>query len=154
MAREIIVLAVPLILIVACGQSDKGGERMETRHNYSLCPKADDSRERFYEQVKNFAGQQEARFIDRSAEAQRELSSMRSNVLDKTGGSPILLTVEKSDEFRISVTNLGLRNKIALTIRSWGASAEVGSVVGFMDDLGRLWTIQRVEGGVTDDPPC
>jgi hypothetical protein len=79
---------------------------------------------------------------------------MGSNVLSKTGGDPVLLTVEKPEEFRISVTNLGLRVKIALTIRIWDTSGASGSIADLMDGIGRFWTIQRVEGGVSDDPPC
>ena len=152
--RKVVVLALPLALIVACSQSDRSSDSMETKQTYSLCPRTDESRQSLFEQVKGFADQQQARFIDRGEGAERELSSMGSDVLRKTGGSPILLTVEKPDKFRISVTNLGLREKIALTVRSWGQIGEANPVAGFMDDLGRLWTIQRVEGGVTDDPPC
>ena len=152
--RNVVVLSVLLLLIVACGQSDKGVDSMERKQTYSLCPRTDQSRQSLFEQVKGFADQQQARFIDRGEGAERELSSMGSDVLRKTGGSPVLLTVEKPNEFRISVTNLGLREKIALTVRSWGEIGEASPVAGFMDDLGRLWTIQRVEGGVTDDPPC
>jgi hypothetical protein len=154
MGWKVVALAIPLFMVVACGQSEIDRDHMETKHTYSLCPKSEDARQRLHEQVKAFAGQQNAQIIDRSAGAQQELSNMASNVLDKTGGSSILLTVEKPDDFRISVTNLGLKEKIALTIRTWSASGEVGSVAGFMDDLGRYWTIRRVEGGVTDDPPC
>jgi hypothetical protein len=154
MGWKVVALAVPLFLVVACGHSEMDGGRMETKHTYSLCPKTDDARIRLYEQAKNFAAQKEARFIDRSAEAQRELSSMGSNILNRTGGNSILLTIEKPGEFRISVTNLGLRDKVALTIRALGAAGEVSAVAGFMDDLGHFWTIQTVEGSVTDDPPC
>lgn len=152
--RKLVVLAVLLFLIVACGQSDKRRDAMETKQTYSLCPKIDDSRQRLHEQLKDFADQQQARFIDRGAGAQRELSSMGSDVLNSTNGNPILLTVEKPNEFRISVTNLGLREKIALTVRSRGDVAEGSPIGGFMDDLGRFWAIQTVEGGVTDDPAC
>jgi hypothetical protein len=104
--------------------------------------------------VKEFADQQQARFIDRGAGAQQELSAMGPDVLSNTGGSPVLLTVERPDEFRISVTNLGLSEKIALTVRSTREFGEASPVGVFMNDLGRFWTIQRVEGGVTDDPRC
>jgi hypothetical protein len=153
-ARTALVLAVPLFVTIACGQSDNGGDNMETARTYSLCPKTDESRQKLYEEVTNFAAQQNARLIDRGDGARRELSSMQSEVLNQTGGEPILLTVEKPDEFRISVTNLGLREKMALTIRSSGAGDEAGPVASFVDDLARFWVIQRVEGGVADDPPC
>jgi hypothetical protein len=145
--RKAMVLAVPLFMVVACGQP-------EIKRIYSLCPKTDESRQRLYEQVKNFADQQRARLIDRGDGVERELSNMESEVLNKTGGNPILLTGEKPDEFRISVTNLGLKEKMALTVRSSAARGEASPVAAFMDDLGRFWAIQRVEGGVADDPPC
>lgn len=154
MWRKIVGLTVFLFLIVACGQSEMDSDHMETKHTYSLCPKSESARQKLREQIEVFAGQQSARITDRSAEAQRELSSMASNVLGKTGGAPILLTVEKPSEFRISVTNLGLKEKIALAIRTWSTSGEGGSIAGFMDNLGHYWTIRRVEGGVMDDPPC
>lgn len=79
---------------------------------------------------------------------------MESDVLKNTGGQPILLTVEKTGEFRISVTNLGLKDKIALTIRSWNKTSGSSPTTDFMTDLDRLWTIQKVESSVTNDPPC
>lgn len=151
---SVLVLAVQLFLVVACGQSDKRGVNMETVHAYSLCPKTGDARGRLSEQIKNFSGQQQARLIDRGDGAQQELSNIGSEVLSRTGGNPILLTVEKPDEFRISVTNLGLREKIALTIRLWDVRPEVSPVASLVEELGRFWTIQEVNGAVTDDPPC
>lgn len=152
--RKVVILAASLFQVVACSQSDKTGDSMETKFVYSLCPKTDASRHSLYEQVKAFANQQEARFVDRSAGAQQELSNMRSEVLKKTGGDAILLTVEKADELRIGISNLGLREKIAVAITSWGAVSEANPVSGFMKDLSRFWTIQAVEGGVTDEPSC
>ena len=127
---------------------------METRYAYSLCPTNDDSRQRLHELVRDFSNRQQARLIDRGAGAQRELSQMDTNVLRKTGGDVILLTIEKPGEFRISITNLGLREKLAVAIGFGGESGDDSPVRGFMDDLSRFWRIQRVDGGVTDDPPC
>lgn len=151
---SMLVLAVQLLLVVACGQSDGRRDNMETVHAYSLCPKTGDARERLSDYVKNFSDQQQARLIDRGRGAHQELSNIGSAVLDRTGGAPILLTVEKPDVFRISVTNLGLREKVALTIRLWNARSESSPVSSLMEDLSRFWTIQEVEAAVTDDPPC
>jgi hypothetical protein len=107
-----------------------------------------------YRQVKTFADEHGARFIDRSFGAQQELSDIRSEVLSKTGGPPILLTVEKPNEYRISVTNLGLTEKIALTVRSRSEKETAGPVAKLMNSLGRYWAIQEVESSVTNDPPC
>lgn len=152
--RTVVALAVPLLLVVACGKSEMDRGDVETKYTYSLCPSTVDARQKLLEQVRAFAGQQNAEVIDRSAGAQHELSELKSNVLDQTGGSPILLTIQKAEDFRISVTNLGLKEKIALTIRTWRKSGADRAVAALMDDLGRYWTIRRVEGGVTDDPPC
>lgn len=151
---SVLMLAMQLLLLVACGQSDRGDGAVEIVHAYSLCPKTGDARERLSEQVKNFSGEQDARLTDRGGGAQQELSNMGSAVLNRTGGAPILLTVEKPDKFRVSVTNLGLREKVALTIRLWNVQPEASPVSGLIDELSRYWTIQEVEGAVTDDPPC
>ena len=91
---------------------------METKTTYSLCPTAGDSRQRLYDEVKTFAEQQGARLIDRSSGAKQELSDLQSAVLKNTGGDPILLTIEKAGQYRVSVTNLGLKEKVALSVRS------------------------------------
>ena len=152
--RKTAALTIPLFLLAACGQSEKASNSVETKQTYSLCPKANDAAQKLYEKARSFADQQEARFIDRGAGAQRELSGMGSGVLKNTGGEVILLTIEKADEFRISVTNLGLKEKIALSVRSWGDAGENSPVTNFMDDLERFWTVERVSGSVTNDPPC
>lgn len=149
-----VVVAILLFLTVACGQSDEVSDNMGIRQTYSLCPKSADSRQILYELVKDFADQQKAQFIDRGAGVQRELSGMDSGVLKRTGGTPILITVEKPDEFRISLSNLGLKEKVALAIRSWGKIGKDRALTRFMKDLGHYWTVQSVDGSVTNDPPC
>lgn len=147
-------LAAPLFLTVACDQSNEASENMEMKRAYSLCPRSENSRQRLYDQVKSFAEQYEARLIDRSAGAQQELAAMGSDVLEKTGGNLILLTVEKSGEFRVTVGNAGLREKFGLTVRSWGEARDAAPICGFMADLGRFWVIEEVERSVENDPPC
>lgn len=148
------ILAAPLFFIVACGQSDEATESMEMKQAYSLCPTSEDSRQRLYDQVKSFADQHEARLIDRSAGAQQELAAIGSDVLAKTGGDLVLLTVEKSDEFRVTVGNVGLKEKFGLTVRSLGEASDAAPVSDFMADLGRFWAIEEVERSVENDPPC
>jgi hypothetical protein len=151
---KLVALASPLFLIVGCGPSDEASKIVEKKQTYSLCPKTDDARQRLYKQVTLFADEEKARVIDRSSGAKRELSDIGSSVLNNTGGDSILLTVEKPGVFRISVTNLGLKEKIALAIRVGGQPGEDMAVNRLMRDLGRFWTIQEVVGGVTNDPPC
>jgi hypothetical protein len=154
MKSKAAVLAVLLLFAVACSQSKTDGDRMGTKQTYSLCPKAPDARQRLQAQVEAFARQHSAQVFDRSAGVQQELSSIDSSVLEKTGGTSILVTIEKPDEFRISVTNLGLREKVALTIRTWRTSIESESFASFMDEIGHYWVIRTAEDGITDDPPC
>src|SRR3546814_15594288 len=94
-ALRAVVLAVPLLFVSACGQSDEAKDDMEVKQTYSLCPISKDSRQRLYDQVKSFADHHVARFIDRSAEEKQEISDIGSEVLIKTGGSTNILTVEK-----------------------------------------------------------
>lgn len=127
---------------------------METKTTYSLCPTAGDSRQRLYDEVKTFAEQQGARLIDRSSGAKQELSDLQSGVLKNTGGDPILLTVEKAGQYRVSVTNLGLKEKVALSVRSLGEASSMEPISAFIDSLGRYWAIKEVGGSVQNDPPC
>jgi hypothetical protein len=149
-----IALAAPLLFVSACSQSDDTDKQMEAKQTYSLCPKTEDAQRRLSDLVRNFANEQGARLIDRSAGAQQELSGLESDVLDQTGGSPILITVEKAGEYRISVTNLGLREKVALSVRSLGETAPSNPVTSFIKVLRSFWTIEESEDNVTDDPPC
>src|SRR3546814_1193015 len=73
--------------------------------------------------------------------------------LFRSGGSPILLTVEKPNGFRVSVTNLGLRDKVALTVRSWGEAGGATSVSDFVADLARFWVINEVARSVDNGRP-
>src|SRR3546814_18736297 len=104
-ALRAVVLAVPLLFVSACGQSDEAKDDMEVKQTYSLCPISEDSRQSLYDQVKSFADHQGARFIDRSAGAKQALSDIGSDVINKTGGRPTHLTVEKPKGFRVSVHN-------------------------------------------------
>jgi hypothetical protein len=104
--------------------------------------------------VSRIVDQQQALITDRSSEAQKELSDIKSGVLTSTGGEPILLTVEKPRKFGISVTNLGLDEKIAMSVSWWGESRKNAPVDRLMFDLARFWAIEEVDGSVTNDPPC
>jgi hypothetical protein len=126
---KLVLLAGPLFLTIGCGQSGKADKMLETKQTYSLCPKTVDARQRLYQQVTLFADRQKARVTDRASGAQRELSDIGSGVLKNTGGEPLLLTVEKAGEFRISVTNLGLKEKIALAVRLWGEPGKTRQLI-------------------------
>jgi hypothetical protein len=151
---KITVLVAPLLFTVGCGQSDEASDIMEMKQAYSLCANTDDARQRLHEQVRKFADQQQAQLFDRGVGVQKELSALRSEVLKNTGGDPVLLTVDKKGKFLVSVSNLGLKEKFVLTVTLWGGMGEDSAVTRLIADLKRFWTIQKVDGGVTNDPPC
>lgn len=151
---KLFLIAGLLFFTFGCGQSNKEDRVVETKQVYSLCPITADARERMYYHVSRIVDQQQALITDRSSEAQKELSDIKSGVLKSTGGEPILLTVEKPGEFRISVTNLGLVEKIAMSVSWWGESRKTTPVDDLMLDLAQFWVIEEVDGVVTDDPPC
>lgn len=146
-------LSILLFVVISCDQPANTSGGMSEKYSYSLCPTKPDSRQELDKLMRDFADQQRAELIDRSAGVEQELSRIGKDVLELTGGKSILLTVEKPSKFRISVTNLELREKVALTIRYWAAD-EGGHVRGLLDEIGRSWRVQRVEGGVSNDPPC
>lgn len=145
---------VPMLFLFACGLADDPIEGMGTKQAYSLCPTTDGSRERLVDQVRDFADQQDARLVDRSAGVQQELSAIGSSILTSTGGAPVLMMVERPDVYRVTVTNLGLRTKFALSVRFWNEPEGSIPVNNFMTELEEFWTIEAIEGGVLDDPPC
>ena len=149
-----IILVGPLFLIFGCGQSDKPSAFMEKKNTYSLCPKTGDARQRLIRQIGLFADQQKAQIIDRSSEVQQELYDLRSDVLNKTGGQPILITVKKAGEFRVSVTNLGLKEKMVLSVTRMGEPGSDIAIDGLIHEFGPFWTMEEVDGGITNDPSC
>jgi hypothetical protein len=151
---KLLMLTASLLTVAGCGRSDSVDKSVGTRQAFSLCAKSESSREILHGQLKSFADAHQARLIDRGAAAQAELSSMEAHVLSDTGGKVLLVTIEDPDRFRVSVTNLGLKEKMALTVRSMGVADQIGPESALMDELSRFWSIQKVEGGVTDDPPC
>lgn len=151
---KVTVLVAPLLFTVGCGRSDEASNSMEMKQAYSLCANTDDARQRLHEQVRKFADQQQAQLFDRGIGAQKELSALRSEVLKNTGGDHVLLTVDKKDKFLVSVSNLGLKEKFILTVTLWEGVDKDSTVTRFIADLKRFWTIQKVNGGVTNDPPC
>lgn len=82
-ALTLSILAFSLLAVIGCNRSNDGEDSVGTKDTYSLCPKTDDSRQGLYEEAKIFADTQKAKFIDRSAGAQQELSDIGSAVLKK-----------------------------------------------------------------------
>jgi hypothetical protein len=142
-----------ILLTVACSQADKV-EHVEAKRTYSLCPRAENARQDLYERLKDFADRHHATVIDRSIGVKRELIAIESSILKNTNGDPILLTVERPGEYRISVTNLGLREKLALSVRMSVVDQKSSSLAGFVESLTDSWDVKEVSGSVADDPPC
>ena len=152
--RLAIILLMPLLAGLAYCEQRKI-ETQSTKHTYSLCPKSDDARARSLVLIKDFSHEKSAELVDRSAGATRELSALAAQVLADTGGDLVLVTVTKPNEFRVSFTNLGLREKFVLSVRYWKAWEQDGSVSTLLGDLESYWTFQTLEGkGIEDDPPC
>ena len=127
---------------------------METNKVYSLCPRSADAVPRLLKILEEFADQHGAKLINRGAEVQQELSDIKSSIQGGTGENVILVTVVRAGYFRVSVTNLGLREKVALAIRSFRLHGEEAPKNQLLSELRRYWTIQEVDGSVENDPPC
>ena len=152
--RLAIILLMPLLAGLAYCEQRKI-ETQSTKHTYSLCPKSDDARARSLVLIKDFSHEKSAELVDRGADATRELAVAASRILEDTGGDLVLVSVAKPNEFRVSFTNLGLRDKFVLSVRYWKAWEQDGSVSTLLGDLESYWTFQTLEGkGIEDDPPC
>jgi hypothetical protein len=146
--------ALFLTSAAACGQSRTDAGNTQTKHVYQLCPKSGDARGRLNELTKAYAAEQQARLFDRGADAQNELAAMDSSVLQSTNLPVVLLTIEKPNTFRISVSNLGLKEKFALSVRLWNKSDGENKAEAFLDQMERFWSIEKVQGAVSNDAPC
>ena len=132
LALAAFALASCLVLLLGCSRSGGAKDELGIKQAYSLCPKTADARRKLDEQVRNFAADQNAHLIDRGPGGTDELSDLNSEVLENTGGEVILLTVEKRDVFRVSVTNLGLKEKVGLAVRLLGGRAENPATTMFL----------------------
>lgn len=144
-----------LIVSTSCDQLGVGPAKMENRQSYSLCPFISDATPRLYNLMQSFANRNRAQFSDRGSDAQKEISALSrgSDILARTGGEPILLTVEKRGRFRVSLTNLGLREKYALSVR-YSSAEDKNSVIPLLRSMEDIVKITSVQDGVTDRPPC
>lgn len=158
MIIKVSALAIGLMCfsLSACDQSDKPHESKQTAQTYSLCPKDKDARQKLGALAKVFARQDDVQFVDRSAAAQQELSRMDtgSQALHSTGGELLVMTLQKEGRFRISISNLGLREKVAIKIRRWDGAIGATEIDDFLRELSIYWVIEPVAAGVTDAPPC
>ena len=146
--------ALFLAFTSSCGPEPDTGDTQITR--YQLCPKSSDARTRLIEITKAYAAEQQAQVFDRGAEAQSELAGMASGsgTLRSTNLPLVLLTIEKPEVFRISITNAALSEKFGLSMRFWKKGGKESNAEAFLDKVKRFWTVERIEGGVSNDPPC
>lgn len=159
MYRHIVTasLASLLILVVGCDQLVERSEDPGVKSAFSLCPKDSSAKQQLFDLLHVFANEQGATISDRGLGATRELSGMGETgreVLQSTDGDLVLLTIEKPKAFRISLSNLGLKEKSALSIRYFDGYESDSRVEALMNDIERSWTVEPVEGGVGNDPPC
>ena len=92
---------------------------LSAREEYTICFSPKNSAIYFKDYLISFARQEGMEVFDRSREAEGELRSLDHGniVLDNTVGSLILVTIERKDMVRISITNAGLGNDLNLTFR-------------------------------------
>jgi hypothetical protein len=149
------VLVTLLFLIAACGQGG-GRNDAETKYIYQLCPKSEASRQELSSLMKSFARRNGAQIFDRASESQNEIAEMDNgaDILESTGGNLILLTLEKPDVYIISTTNLRLKEKVVLTVTYLRDSSSETEVQELLKEIEGSWNVQRVAGGVTNDPAC
>jgi hypothetical protein len=146
---------VALLSLAACDQSRKEPAPVETKQTYSLCPRSAESRSKLLETMQIFASENRARVSDRGSEAQQELSGMQNKgALISTGGDLVLFTVDKPNAFRVSVSNLGLKEKFSLGVLSRKVDHQDFRITNLMSAIEIYWTVQRSDGGVGNDPPC
>jgi hypothetical protein len=137
----------------SCGSSKSDAVREVTKRAYQLCPKDEDARARLIELARAFAAQHGAQIVDRGLGAQSELAAIASDTLRSTTLPLVLVTIEKPGRFRVSITNVGLREKFALSVRLWNASSEYATNA-FLNDVKRFWSVEEVEGGIENDQTC
>jgi hypothetical protein len=109
--------------------------------------------------VKDFAEREQARFTDRSAGVQHELEALgQQDFLKAMGGKVIMLSVTKPGQYDFSVTNIGLKEKLAMGIGFWGEPPQNHAVDDFLTQLGKIWDIEKFSkdrhAGVLNEPPC
>lgn len=150
------VRALFVVSTASCGQSPTDAGNVQTKRVYQLCPKSRDARVILNEIAKTYAAEHQAQVFDRGAEAQNELAGMDSGsgTLRSTNLPLVLLTIDKPGAYRISITNVGLKEKFGLSVRLWNGSKGGREAEAFLKQVERYWTIEKVQGGVLDDPPC
>lgn len=153
--RLVAAVAIVLTSTASCG-SPTDAEDTQTKQAYQLCPISIDALAKLNEIATSFAAEQQAKVYDRGAEAQRELASMDhgSDTLRSTNLPLILLTIEKPSVFRVSITNAGLQEKIAVTVRIWKETDGDSRTEALISQLGSHWSIDKAPGGILNDPPC
>jgi hypothetical protein len=151
MIHKVTLSALVFLAAFACSPVSKS----ETVAKYSLCPKSKSARDTLPGLARSFAKAQGATFSDVGPIRERELMSGGGRgVLSETGGPLVVIVVEKKGDFRFSLGNLGLREKFGIGVRVSAEGVEESALAGFFSELSLEWTVQKVDGGITNDPPC
>lgn len=152
---RMVSLVVIIVASASCERSQKNDNSQGIRTDYSLCPKSLNAKNEIGILAQKFATENSAQLFNRSIAAQSELSQMTNGekIIISSGGKIILITIEKPNEFRISLANTGLKEKLGMSIRHWGESKD-NRLTDWVANVGRFWEIERVNGGVEDSPPC
>jgi hypothetical protein len=128
--------------------------RAESVTRYSLCPKTKTARDALPFLARKFAQAEGATFSDVGPDRERELEVIGSSVLSKTGLPLVVIVVKKEGEYKFSLGNLGLREKFGMAVRVSSESIGESAWAAFRSQLSLEWTLQKVNGGITNDPPC
>jgi hypothetical protein len=107
------------LCLTSCSRGQSPTDAGSVIRAYQLCAKSGDARAKLNEIAKAYAAERHALLSDRGPGAQNELVAMKSDVLHSTSLPVVLLTIDKPSAFRISITNVGLNEKFALSVRVW-----------------------------------
>lgn len=111
------ILLTVLLTLMGCVQQRPGV--LNVREEFTICLASVGEGMKIKERVLEFAHQNKMDVYDRSAQLERELRDLRDAaiVLEATTGKIIMLTVEKKNSMRVSLTNAGSGYEMGLTIR-------------------------------------
>ena len=129
---------------------------MKDQVTYSLCPSSLGSWDSLLQLLQEFARTEGARLVNRSSEVQKELADLSKGpgVLAASGGSVVMVTIEKPGAYKIVLSNLGLSQKLGMSIRQMTSAVDGGPAASLMDRLKPFWVFRATDGSVRNDPPC
>lgn len=119
MAKAMFVVSGLWIMAALAGCANQDTTELGAREDFAICFSPGDGAQKFKYYLMSFAQQEGMSVLDRSKKVEKELRSLEDarDVLESTVGPLILMTVEKENELRISITNASLGNDLSLSFR-------------------------------------